>query len=113
MDLATFESELRSELSKLEYVTSIAIKQRTPISLSGLIGLKKNYSLSVFYNQLYVIISFSLIYQNNRVWGLDRDNRIGWHIHPIENPDNHVKIKDMKIGEIIFTVRDVLDKLTN
>jgi len=113
MDLITFEKILEAESAKFEYVTSIEIKQRTPISLSGSIGFTKNYSLAVFYNQLFDIFSFSLIYQNNRVWGLDKDNRIGWHIHPVENPNNHIETSEKTINEIISIVNEVFNKLTN
>jgi hypothetical protein len=27
-----------------------------------------------------------LLFQNERIWGLDKDNRIGWHIHPFISP---------------------------
>ncbi len=111
MDLIQFETELRNELQLIPYVTQIDIKKRTPISLRGLIGLQKNYELTVFFNETFYIISFSLIFKDKRIWGIDRDNRIGWHKHPFENPELHEPINKMSIAEIITAFNEVCRKI--
>ena len=77
MDLIEFEEIVRKSLSALPYVQKIKIKQRTEISLQGNIDLKQNYHLSIFYNEIFNIMSFSLIYRKKRIWAIDRDNRVG------------------------------------
>jgi hypothetical protein len=111
MGLADFEAELRKELALLDYILDIQIKQRSPISLSCTINLEKSYSLNIFYNHQYHILSFSLIYANSRIWGLDKDNRIGWHIHSLEKTDSHEKTEEMKLPEIIAAINLVINKL--
>ena len=101
MDLRQFEVELRNAIAPLPYVTSVNIKQRTDISLQGIIGLKKSYKLTVFFNEMYYVIAFSLVYRKKRIWAIDRDNRIGWHTHPTNNPDAHEPINEITINQII------------
>ena len=111
MDLKQFESELRAELAKLPYVLSIRIVRKTEISFKALVGLKKKYTLSVFYNELFYIVSFSLIFQNQRIWGIDRDNRVGWHTHPITDPSGHSPIDEMTINSIINILDGICQRL--
>lgn len=111
MDLKQFEAELREAIKPLSYVTEVEIKRRTEISLQGLIGLWKNYRLSVFFNESFYIISFSLIFRNKRIWAIDRDNRVGWHIHPIENSNAHEPIDEMTIKQIVEAFDEVCQKI--
>ena len=113
MDLKQFENELTNAIDSLSYITSVSLKKRTEISLQGIIGLKKNYKLSIFFNEAFFVLSFSLIYKNNRIWAIDRDNRIGWHEHPIENPDNHKLIDEVTIKQIISAFDAVCNKIVN
>lgn len=111
MDLRQFETDLKSEISSLPYITSVSLKKRTEISIQGNIGIKKNYKLSVFFNEAFFVLSFSLIYKNKRIWAIDKDNRVGWHEHPIENPDSHKPIKEMSINQIIDAFDKVCSKI--
>ena len=111
MDIKKFESELRTELTKLLYVLDIKITRKTEISIKALIGLKKKYKLSVFYNETFYVISFSLIFQNQRIWAIDRDNRIGWHRHPLKNSSDHEAIEEMTINSIISTFDNICQQL--
>jgi hypothetical protein len=101
MDLKQFEAALLEALEVLPYVAGVKINRRTEISLQALVGLKKEYILSVFYNEAYYVMSFSLIFHQKRIWGIDRDNRVGWHIHPLGNPEEHLPAKEMSIAQII------------
>jgi len=111
MDLKQFETELTSAISPLPYITSVSLKKRTEISIQGIIGIKKNYQLSVFFNEVLFILSFSLIYKNKRIWAIDKDNRVGWHEHPIENPDNHKLTGEMSINQIVDAFDKVCSKM--
>ena len=113
MDLKQFENELLKAIRPLDYVINIDIKKRSEISLQGFIGLKKKYKLSVFFNEAYFIISFSLIYRKQRIWAIDRDNRVGWHLHPIGNANMHETISKMTISQIIGEFNNVCRKIYN
>ncbi len=113
MDLIEFEKILRNSLSNLSYIKNVKIKQRTEISLEGIINLKNNYKLKIFFNEVYYIISFNLIKNNKRIWAIDRDNRIKWHLHPIYSANIHKKINAMSIPEIIFQFDLTMKKIYN
>jgi len=117
MDLVLFEKELRNAILPLKYVISVDIKRRTEISLQGIIVLDKNYRLKIFFNESFYIIAFSLIYKNKRIWSIDRDNRVGWHLHPLNNTNKHELIDEMTINQIIkeFDViyQNIYNKIKN
>lgn len=110
MDLETFEYEVRSALANLEYVQEVNISPRTPISLKGIVKMRCDYTLSIFYNASFFVLSFSLIFEQNRIWGVDRDNRIGWHIHPLSDPDWHQPTDEKSVVEIISLFDEVMQE---
>ncbi len=111
MDLIKFEEILRYSLSSLPYIQHINIKQRTEISLQGTIDLKENYQLNIFFNEVYNIMSFSLIYRKKRIWAIDRDNRIGWHLHQKYEADKHEIINSMTIPQIIIELDNLMKEI--
>jgi hypothetical protein len=101
MELAKFEADLRATIERFSDVRNIVVSKRTPVSLKASIILEREFSIAVFYNSSFAIRSFSLIYQNRRVFGIDCDNRIGWHIHPVDNADSHVLTEEKSFSEIM------------
>lgn len=63
--------------------------------------------MNVFYNVILRIQSFALIINQERVWGLDRDNKFDWHEHPISNPETHKSIEAHNIEQIISKLEKV------
>lgn len=101
MDVNQFLSELNTSLSLLDYVNNVEIEQRSVTYIKVKITLKPKGFLSIWYNAVRRTQSFSVILENTRKWGFDYDNRIGWHEHPIKNPNLHVSSKSKTIPEII------------
>ena len=105
MVISQFEIELQSALQQLDYVVSIYLYQISENSIKGKVTLRKSYTLEVrfteFEQEFNFTLSFTLLYNDERIWGLDKDNRIGWHIHPIGNPKDHEPIQPKSISEII------------
>lgn len=105
MDIRQFQAELTSALSRLDYVQSIDFWLEEESFIKGKVFLKRNYILEVrfsIYDRLYsYTLSFALIFENDRIWGLDKDNKIGWHVHPLNNPEIHDPITEKSVSEII------------
>ncbi|TAE00405.1 MAG: hypothetical protein EAZ97_05975 [Bacteroidetes bacterium] len=106
MDIEQFEAELRNGLAKLDYIQRLEINQQTETRFLSKAILEEYYFLKIFFNSKLVVLNFTLIYllkddQNKRLWGIDRDNDIGWHTHPVENPKDHVLIEEKTVAEII------------
>ncbi len=110
MDLNEFQAELISRLSVLEFVESWEItKKRTTLRVR--VYLKKKSLLNIFYNVILRIQSFALIINQERVWGLDRDNKFDWHEHPIGNHETHKLIESHNIEQIIKRLEKLWDQL--
>jgi hypothetical protein len=107
MDIKQFESELKEALLKLDYVESLTFYKVNEVSIKGRIYLKKSYILEVRSTEIEkkynFTLSFTLLYLDDRIWGLDKDNRVGWHIHPLENTKLHEPIEPKSVKEIVAT----------
>jgi hypothetical protein len=88
MGIQEFYSTVISELSRLDFISDIEFQQVDEYSFTGKAILKRTYILSIRfkYFESKLTLSFTLLFQNERIWGLDKDNRIGWHIHPFISP---------------------------
>lgn len=106
MELDEFIFELENELSELYFVERWEIERKATTARIK-IYLQPKGLLNIYYNQVLRIQSFALIMDNNRVWGLDRDNKFGWHEHPVDNPETHESTKEHSIAEIIERLKNV------
>ena len=115
MDIKQFELELREALFNLDYIESIIFYKVNELSIKGKIYLKQSYILEVRFTEIEkkynFTLSFTLLYSDNRIWGLDKDNRVGWHIHPLENTKLHETIEPKSVKEIVSTFDSVCSKL--
>jgi hypothetical protein len=64
-----------------------------------------------YVNQHTETIAFALIQNQERIWGIDRDNRRGWHQHPLDAPDSHLGIEPLSMAEIMQEMLSILRKL--
>jgi len=56
--------------------------------------------IDVFYNEHTGTTAFALIMADQRAFGAD--NTGGWHIHPFENPEQHLRLPQaMSFGEFV------------
>ncbi len=106
MDLKTFLEELFSALANTDFVEDIDIKSEG-IILSGRVSLQKNIFLNIYYNQLTGTIAFALIKKAERIWGIDKDNLRGWHLHPLGNASAHEPVEPLSIREIVKQIKEI------
>ena len=65
--------------------------------------------LDVFYAANTGKISFAIIQNNQRVLGFDNLN--GWHVHPFEDPNQHVPIPEPSLDHIIKECSNIIKTL--
>lgn len=115
MDIPQFQDELVRTLSNLDYVESVEIYQVNEVILKGKVLLKRNYRLeirfSLYEKRFSYTLSFTLLLENERIWGLDRDNKIGWHVHPLGNVETHESIEEKSVSEIVNIFNSVFQSL--
>ncbi len=67
-----------------------------------------NVLLRFYFNRITGTMAFALIDGQRRIWGIDYDNRRGWHVHPKEDPEDHVGIGPLTVREIVSRLQAVL-----
>jgi len=107
MDVSQFQTELYACLSNLNFVNNVLIEQRSVTYIKIIVNLTPKGFLSIWYNAVRGTLSFSLILENSRKWGYDFDNRIGWHEHPLSNPEMHLSAKSKTIAQIVENLQKV------
>lgn len=110
MELNEFTRQLESHLRDLPFVESWTI-ERANTFVKIRVVLKRKSFLHVFYNARIRIQSFALVVNEERIWGLDRDNRLGWHEHPLGNPEKHLSIEEPDLAYIIQRLVDVWNEV--
>lgn len=110
MEIEQFITELEKELKVLHFVESWIVERKNT-TVKFVVVLKESALLSVFYNKVLRIQSFALIVKENRVWGFDFDNRLGWHEHPLLNAEKHVPQAQQTISQIINKLNLVWQEL--
>ncbi len=111
MDVKAFLSELLSALAEVDLVEDVALRTEGFI-VSGRAFLKREMFLQVYFNESTGTLAFALIRQQERIWGIDKDNIRGWHIHPLEDPGKHLEIHPMSVSEIVERLTEVLEEAT-
>ena len=109
MDVNSFVDNLLTALTNTELFGQISFQAEGPI-ISGYVYLSQSNEifLRVYFNETTDTIAFALIENKQRIWGIDRDNRRGWHLHPIDNPTQHVSISPLSVSDIIAHLQQVL-----
>jgi hypothetical protein len=112
MEISQFLGQLKTVIAELDYVEQLAIEEIEEKLVKGTIYLQKNDLLVFRYNSICYSFSFSLLFNQQRIWGIDRDNRIGWHTHSLHNTDEHIPIEATEnIAKIIEIFDGIWRKL--
>ena len=108
MDVHTFVSDLLQALTDTALCDQIALHTEGPTA-EGKAYLQGNPTvfLRFYFNSRTGTLAFALIKEEQRIWGIDFDNRRGWHLHPLESPAKHEAIMPMTVREIVMALRDV------
>lgn len=95
-----FQIALASQVCDIPVVrrlTATSINLRVNVTLGGFID--------VFYNELTGTTAFALIVGDRRVFGAD--NAGGWHVHPFESPEQHIRMSgEMSFAEFVTAIKN-------
>jgi len=107
MDVRAFADELLPALADTGLFGQVALRTEGPIA-DGYVRVHEDLFLSFYYNAVTGTIAFALIENQQRIWGIDCDNRRGWHLHPADNPTDHIGIEPLSVSDIVARLQDVL-----
>ena len=107
MNVKSFTNELLVALAETGRFEKVASRAEGPIA-NGYAYLDDEFFLRFYFNEVTGTMAFALIENQQRVWGVDYDNRRGWHIHPVDNPAAHVDTLPLSILEVVAYLEEVL-----
>jgi hypothetical protein len=109
-DISTFLRDLLDACEESKIVSEIKTQVFDNVILKVRIFLKKkNVFIDVFFNSDTDRIAYALIMDNKRIYGAD--NTGGWHVHPFDNPKEHVKEEEIPFADFLKEVEDIFTKL--
>ena len=100
MDVRDFLVSLLNRLSSLESVKKVDLNAEVFV-LKGRVWIEDNRYVQVYFNEITGTTAFALIEKGQRIWGMDFDNMRGWHLHPFGKADEHERVNEMNIEEIL------------
>lgn len=111
MDVRSFVDELLPALANTGFFDRVTLQTEGPTA-SGYAYATEGFFLRFYFNEVTGTIAFALIDNQQRLWGIDYDNRRGWHLHPVEDPTDHRHVAPMSIVEIVDHLQEVLAERT-
>jgi hypothetical protein len=109
MDVRTFTEDLLRAFADRGIFEQVALRTEGPVA-DGYARVYRGLFLRFYFNEATGTIAFALVEGERRVWGIDYDNRRGWHLHPVDDPGSHVEIAPLSVIEIVDCLQDVLSK---
>ena len=109
MDVKGFADALLTGLATADLFESVALQTEGPIaSARATVSGAEDLFLRVYFNESTGTTAFALIKDQRRIWGVDFDNRRGWHLPPHDDPTEHRSIAPLSIQEIVRLLTEVL-----
>jgi hypothetical protein len=107
MKVRAFADELLRALAKTGLFKRVALQTEGPVA-NGYAYVHEDLFLRFYFNEVTGTIAFALIEKQQRMWGIDHDNRRGWHLHPVDHPTDHVEIAPLSVSDIIIRLEKIL-----
>lgn len=105
-----FSQRIVQLLSALPYISNISISPGRH-QIKGQATLEQEYTLFFSYHELSFKLTFALIAEQGRIWGLDKHPPLGWHRHPLHSTEQHQAIPPRTLEEIVEEIDRVFAQL--
>lgn len=100
-----FARAIQDDCTRSDLVVSYEIQILDDTVVKVRVILVVNAFIDVFYNADSGKCSYALIEAGARVFGVD-NAFIGWHIHPFDNPGQHVSSTEVSFAEFLNSVEE-------
>jgi hypothetical protein len=105
-----FKRSLEKSLQQLNFVSSYRLKIEELV-VDGELFIECNCFVKIRFTENWLTFSFALIIDNQRIWAIDKDNRLGWHRHPMNQVQIHESIAAQTIEEIVEELKSVWEEI--
>ncbi|GAB6274999.1 MAG: hypothetical protein STSR0004_18640 [Peptococcaceae bacterium] len=113
MNIIEFHDQAKTQASRkwiTGYKTLVLAKNAIKVRLT----IRENLYIDLYFNQRYGTINYTLILENERIYG--RDCYEGkWHLHPYDEPSKHDLSengkKNLSIENFVNEAEEILTKL--
>ncbi len=111
MTLAEFERQVVVTALASPICGVPVLRRLSPTSINLRVDLTVGGFVDAFYNEETGTTAFAWIRDGRRVFGAD--NTGGWHIHPLEAPQQHLPLRSaMSFAEFIAHIEDETSTLS-
>ena len=112
MDVASFIEETLLGLAGIPQIVDSMVNVEGPVA-DGFGFVDDALYLHFYFNERTGTTAFALIQSDERVWGIDCDNRRGWHLHPVGAAQRHEPSDPKTIGEIMGLIAAALEAIVS
>jgi len=104
MDIKSFIQSFLHALSDIDFIDGVELHSEAFI-IKGRVSMKKGRFLQIYLNEKTGTIAFALIEAERRIWGVDSNNMSGWHMHPVEKPEEHIDCQPMSAETLVEQIK--------
>lgn len=108
LTLSQFIERLRRICDQSALVVSYDVRVLDNAVTKTRVFLTIDASIDVYYNPVNSTCSYTLIQDNQRIFGAD-NAFVGWHIHPFENPDEHRLCEEVRFEEFLNAIEQWIE----
>jgi len=106
-ELAT---EIYTSIQTVTFVKGINLTIEGPILKARLL-VEEDIFISVFFNSITKTTSYTVVKNNERIFGIDKDTIRNWHTHNFDQPEKHDPYKPTRFKEFLVEVSKNLEKI--
>ena len=104
-----FARAVQQACHDVELVASYDVQVLDDVVVKIRVTLVAAAFVNVFYNADSGKCAFALIEDGRRIFGAD-NAYIGWHLHPFDNPEQHLPCAEMSFIEFLNAVEEAFDQ---
>jgi hypothetical protein len=88
-----------------EFVVSYDVQILDDVVVKIRVDLSIEAFIAIFYNADSGKCSYALIKRGRRIFGAD-NALIGWHLHPFDDPEKHLRCEELSFADFLHAVED-------
>lgn len=111
MKLDELIAEIQKLFPRFSAFENWYIVDRTENIIKIIIEIERDLFVQIYFNESKQKLNLAFIQNNQRVYGIDSEGDL-LHIHPFENPDQHIPVTQMiSLEDFLHQVQEYCEKM--